>query len=318
MTAEGNAPTAQIAQRWASNKEDLRSVATALRQGDLGLVNSGDEVTLRRVRLAAQAMDLEAVIDEDDSLWLSFLSRGLTAARAVCRVVTMLPRRPVTPEGTGVLISPRLLLTNHHVVPEPQRAVGMGAQLGYEHDDEGRELPCEERPLAPETFFFTVPTSDLDFTVVALGGNPPRSTVCVPLIEQGGKVLKGEALNVVHHPGGERKRVSIRQNRLVSEDEFWLRYTSDTRRGSSGAPVFNDQWEMVALHHGGVPALDEEGHRITRTGEPWNRSMGEDAALYRWNEGARVSRIVRRFREADLPDGQWALLAEALDEGAHA
>lgn len=50
-------------------------------------------------------------------------------------------------------------------------------------------------------------------------------------------MLKGECLNVIHHPGGERKRLSIRENRLVAEDDLWLRYASDTRRGSSGAPA---------------------------------------------------------------------------------
>jgi V8-like Glu-specific endopeptidase len=32
-----------------------------------------------------------------------------------------------------------------------------------------------------------------------------------------------------------------------------VQYTTDTLPGSSGSPVFNDNWEVVALHHAGGP-----------------------------------------------------------------
>jgi V8-like Glu-specific endopeptidase len=318
MTAEDNAPLAEIAQRWAESRTDLPVVAAALRKGDLSTANEPAEVDLRRARLAAHGADLEAVIGEDDSLWLGFLSRGLVAARAVVRVVTLPPRSPAAPEGTGVLVSSRVLLTNHHVVPDAEQAAQMGVQVGYEYDDDGGEPPCTTIRLAPEILFFTAAVSALDFTVIALAGEAPENTGYVPLIEAGGKVLIGEPLNVIHHPGGERKQVSIRNNRLVSQDAKWLRYTSDTRHGSSGAPVFNDQWEMVGLHHGGIPARDAEGRRLTRTSEVWTPDMDEEAAAYRWNEGARVSRIVRRLCTAALPPSQRALLNEVLGKGVRA
>jgi hypothetical protein len=119
---------------------------------------------------------------------------------------------------------------------------------------------------------------------------------------------------VIHHPAGERKRVSLRFNRMVAEDDLWLRYESDTREGSSGAPVFNDQWEMVALHHGGVAATDDEGFELTRDGQRWTPGMSEDAVAYVGNEGARVSRIVRSLRGADVPPEQRRLLTPILGE----
>ncbi|MEV6196312.1 serine protease [Streptomyces sp. NPDC051920] len=315
MATEGNAPLTDIARRWAKSRTDLPTVTAALRKGDVSTANEPAEIDQRRARLAAHGTELEAVIGEDDSLWLGFLSRGLLMARAVVRVVTLPVRSPAVPEGTGVLVSPRVLLTNHHVVPDAEHAAPMGVQVGYEYGDDGGELACTTIRLAPETLFFTAPVSTLDFTVVALAEEAPENTGYVPLIEAGGKVLIAEPLNVIHHPGGERKQVSIRNNRLVSQDEKWLRYTSDTRHGSSGAPVFNDQWEMVALHHGGIPARDAEGRRLTRTSEVWTPDMDEEAVAYQWNEGARVSRIVRRLRTAALPKPQRVLLDEALSKG---
>ena len=51
----------------------------------------------------------------------------------------------------------------------------------------------------------------------------------------------------------------------IPEDKRdFLYYRTDTEPGSSGSPCFNDPWELVALHHSGVPDLDREGH-ILRT-----------------------------------------------------
>ena len=60
-----------------------------------------------------------------------------------------------------------------------------------------------------------------------------------------------------------------------------LHYTADTDGGSSGAPVFNDEWQLVALHHGA--AEDESGTPV--------------------NEGIRVSALVDWLKgEAISPD----------------
>jgi V8-like Glu-specific endopeptidase len=310
---------ADIAQRWDESAEQVAQTAEAVRLGELRLANTADEITERRERLQRQGLVLEGIVDEDDSVWLSFFSRGLAAARSVGRVVGLQPPAPATPVGTGVLIGPGLLLTNNHVIPSVEDAAAMGVQFGYEYDDNGAERRYQTCPFEPDRCFWT--NEELDFSVVAvadLRGRPAgKKYGTVRLIEQTGKALKAEVVNVVHHPGGDRKRLSIRENRIVAEDDLWLRYTSDARRGSSGAPVFNDQWEMVALHHGGVPKRDAEGVALNRAGEPWTREMGEEAKAYAANEGARVSRIVHRLRDAGLDPAAKAMIDEALGSGGN-
>jgi hypothetical protein len=44
---------------------------------------------------------------------------------------------------------------------------------------------------------------------------------------------------------------SLNENRVTNIYRHYLQYTTDTLPGSSGSPVFNDDWEVVALHHGG-------------------------------------------------------------------
>ncbi|QEV17285.1 trypsin-like serine peptidase [Streptomyces alboniger] len=316
---EDNAVSDGTAARWRASAGQIADTATALRERDLALANAPDEIERRQRRLADQGLGLEALVGDDDSVGTNFLSRGTTAARSVSRVVSVASRRdPPVPLATGVLIAPRLLLTNNHVVPGEVDAAEAAAQFGFEVDEAGREGEYVTCALAPEVCWFT--DEELDFTVVAVadshGEAPGEAYGWVPLIEQTGKALKCEVLNVIHHPGGERKRVSIRANRMVAQDEIWLRYTSDTRKGSSGAPVFNDQWEMVALHRRGIKLLDEQGAPVARGGERWTPEMGRDAAVYMGNEGARVSRIVKRLRAAPLTPPMRTLIDAAIEAGA--
>jgi V8-like Glu-specific endopeptidase len=305
-----------IRERWEASEEQRADARAAVDRRDLSLANSPADLQEREDRLRRRHLRLEGIVEQDDSVWLSFFDCGLRAARSVGRVVEAPRRQPVVPIGTGSLVTDRLLLTNHHVVRTADEAAGMAVEFAYEYDEDGEPRKEDRWPLAPGDFFVTDP--ELDYTLVAVtlrDGRPPGETHgCIPLIEQTGKAVIGEVLNVIHHPVGERKRVSLRFNRMVAEDDLWLRYESDTRAGSSGAPVFNDQWEMVALHHGGVSATDDEGFELTRDGRRWTPDMGEDAVAYVGNEGARVSRILRSLRGADVPPEQRHLLVPILGE----
>jgi len=129
----------------------------------------------------------------------------------------------------------------------------------------------------------------------------------------------GEWVNIVQHPGGEPQKVALRENEVVDVFDDWMHYTTDTGPGSSGSPVLNDQWEVAALHHSGVPRVDDEGCPLLRTGEPWDGST-ETEDLIDWvaNEGVRVSRIVawlEGVREDLDPDGR-DLVDEMLEAPA--
>ena len=64
---------------------------------------------------------------------------------------------------------------------------------------------------------------------------------------------RGAALNIIQHPAGEVKQIAIRRNDFVGPldgDSNRFTYLTDTLPGSSGSPVFNDDWEVVGLHRG--------------------------------------------------------------------
>jgi endonuclease I len=125
-----------------------------------------------------------------------------------------------------------------------------------------------------------------------------RSRSWNPLIEQTGKVLVGERVNVIQHPGGQPQQLALRENQIVDLLEEFIHYVSDTRQGSSGSPVLNDQWELVGLHHAGVPERDDQKRILLRSGDPWDGGSDTvDQVSWIANEGVRVSRIMANIRE---------------------
>jgi V8-like Glu-specific endopeptidase len=292
--------------------------ARALRKGRPDEAATDEQSKLRQAYLRrnwpalAEEIDLEGRIGADDTLWSSFLSRGAVCSRAVARVVWKERPAETRWEGTAFLISDCVAVTNNHVMDSPEAAAELGLEFDYEFDERGRERGARLYDLAPERLFLTfrrVP--ELDYTLVAVApaknGDPPgKRRGYLPLVEQTGKAKNGDALNLIHHPGGARKRISIRESRLLGTDEFTLQYSGDTLGGSSGSPIFNDQWEVVGLHFGGRPKRDANNHKLAVDGSVWDPSMGDDKVAYDFNVGTRISRLIAdaRRRGPDLTAGR--------------
>jgi V8-like Glu-specific endopeptidase len=56
---------------------------------------------------------------------------------------------------------------------------------------------------------------------------------------------------IIQHPQGGPKQIALTANQVVNVYEHRLQYTTDTLPGSSGSPVFNDDWQVIAIHHAG-------------------------------------------------------------------
>ena len=79
----------------------------------------------------------------------------------------------------------------------------------------------------------------------------------------------GEQVCVIQHPGGRHKQISWSdKNRIDSAHTQDLQsskilYDADTEEGSSGSPVFNMAWDLIAIHHKYRKDVDKnEGVRI--------------------------------------------------------
>lgn len=226
-----------------------------------------------------------------------FLDLAVTASRSVARIIFS----DGSPEGTGFLVAPGVLLTNSHVIPSPEAASDMLAEFTYELDGAGRPAVVSRFRLNPE-IFVSDPEDDLDFTLIGVGGaisgsDDLASFGYLPLIDSDDKHIKAAFVNVVQHPSGGLKQLVLRENRILHRGATVLIYGADTLKGSSGSPVFNDEWEVVALHHWGSP------YRAHKDDDPDVPESG--------NEGVRISSIVRHLK-SELPSLRGAQRDAAL------
>lgn len=295
---------------------------------------------VHRVRAGA-ALDfdvLEAIIGTNDLVEISYLERGLMAARAVARIIVPVPYGSAMLSGTGFLIGPRLLLTNAHVIGAPGDARLATVEFNYQAGVDGRLLATRRFTLKPQDAFVTSAPDELDYTIVAIAETSDEG---VPISDFGflrldpviGKIDVGQYVSVIQHPDGGTKRISLRENKLVkygdaadaARDNF-LWYSSDTAPGSSGAPVCTDAWQVVCLHHSGVPE-----HRVGDSGvSEWlladgsylpvdqARLLPTDKIKWLANEGVRVSRLLDdvQKRVTATPALKSPLIAALIDDAS--
>ncbi|MFO0820488.1 MAG: endonuclease [Pirellulales bacterium] len=240
---------------------------------------------------------LERILGRDDSQGAAFIFDGACAARAVGRVIVRSASGSVRGFGTGFLVSPNLLLTNNHVLENATAAAPSTIQWDFYVRRDGSEAPTFECKLAPSKLFIT--SVALDFSLVAVEwpeNDSRKNRGWLPMAGASGKAIVGEPVSIIQHPQGGPLKVALRANRILDVLDNFLHYETDTEPGSSGSPVLNDQWQLAALHHSGVP----------------KRVNG--VTTWVANEGVRISQIVTHLKTqaSSLTAAQKQLLDEAL------
>jgi hypothetical protein len=192
-------------------------------------------------RLRAPLGEYEKIMGAQPTLLpISFLSRGLDLARSVARIVGA-----NGDYGSGFLIDGNRLVTNHHVFPSAEFAVNSYVQFGYEIAEGGVRAPVI---FEVESQGFATSQPD-DWTVVRLKGDANREWGAVPLRRT--TVQPDQFVNIIQHPGGGPKQIALYHNVVVYSDASRVQYLTDTMPGSSGSPVFDTEWRVVAIHHSG-------------------------------------------------------------------
>jgi V8-like Glu-specific endopeptidase len=189
---------------------------------------------------------LEKIIGENTLRPISFLQQGLQVARSVAyvRVRTSKSRW----SGTGFLVAQDLLLTNNHVLPDSHLLSDTIFRFNYEDNFYGEAQPTDEYRVKSNGVFHTNQT--LDYTLVQLDGEPGQRWGWIPLLPQA-IIGSGSRVNIIQHPLGQAKQISFQNNFIQYVGGNVVQYITSTLQGSSGSPVFNDAWKVVALHHAG-------------------------------------------------------------------
>lgn len=210
--------------------------------------------------LAYDDLELESFIPQPLSYEADIgkLRRGLQLGDSVCRIV--FTDRATT--GTGLLIAPDLVLTNYHVLSElelqdksmlEEKAKMLLFEFGFVSQE-------TEMSVSPQTFAIwetlpivaCSPPTHLDYALLRVEPKIRSFIKRQPIRLARGLLSPRAGLNVLQHPAGTVMQVSLSASGVVQVDPQQNRvwYVNRTQKGSSGAPCFNEDWELVALHHG--------------------------------------------------------------------
>lgn len=173
--------------------------------------------------------------------------------------------------GTGFLIDASwvnaawgagpVFVTNAHVISDTdEKAIPSAkALVSFEVESASADAPTF---YPVQEVLFTSPPGEvgrsgpvgefLDVTIVRLKNlpttcNPLRPAPALPLITPRTRAY------VVGHPLGGGLQISLHDSALLDYDDLerLLHYRTPSDPGSSGSPVFNEKWEVIALHHAG-------------------------------------------------------------------
>jgi endonuclease G, mitochondrial len=233
----------------------------------------------------------EVVVHHDDMLPFEYMRVGLTVAQAIAKLsVTRFSGGveelgsaggPLVYLGTGWLIAPTLLITNHHVVNARDEGEADATELDltlqagtakaqFDYDGEnalGKTVVMKE---------LVAWCPALDYALMRLEDTGRVALRIGPKLADTNNAKGYQALNIIQHPDGKPKKFAIRNNLLTGATQTELRYFTDTAGGSSGSPVLNDRWEVVGLHRGAT--------RVTGV-----RFNGQDVAYV--NVGSQINAI---------------------------
>ncbi len=276
------------------------------------ILGKDENLEKRKEMIAAKAFEptefaFERSIGENDSLYSNFTELIALTKRKVGRIIIIKDNKKIGC-ATGFMVAKSLLLTNWHVFRDISFATESEVQFFYEYNADGHPVTPVIFKLDTSNFFTADKTLDYSFVAVQpvdVTGKVSLESIGYLYLDKGlgklGEVNK-EKLNIIHHPNGDYKQISIRANTFVGLDETKIFYETDTAQGSSGSPVFNDQWQVVGLHHKSIALMSaDEKHFLDKdTGKPIPVIDGRiDATRVKWlkNEGMRISVILKHLAE---------------------
>lgn len=160
--------------------------------------------------------------------------------------------------GTGFLLSNRFLITNHHVVYD---AVNQPRDfdsicVGYMEQQTSFVLKN------PKVVYSHLSSNkDIDFAVISFDSDTTEKFATAKISKK--KPQIDTPVFIPQHPHGKPMQITINNNKVAKVGEHTISYTAATDEGSSGSPVFDKNWQVIAVHFGyrGVDKLNH-GTRI--------------------------------------------------------
>jgi hypothetical protein len=265
--------------------------------GRVDLASSEVRPTLQKIEKteerASASLQFEKILGKEGVVSLSWYKTGLDRTQSVAKVLNKLEEG----FGTGFLVrggdlvpafgDEVLLLTNAHVMSDNAAVQGQygsldpaDAQIIFENFEAAAQKKYRVAKL-----LFTSPPTELDATLLRLDPPPPPCAT-YPVGKRLPALDGTQKVYVIGHPRGGGLSISLNDNLLLDWDDQKIHYRAPTEGGSSGSPVFNQQWDLIGLHHAGSMNLP--------------KLKGQEGT-YPANEGIWIQRIIKALNPPPTP-----------------
>ena len=205
---------------------------------------------------------LEKVFGDESFKTYKWYMNGVDRCLAVARI----GRDTDKGFGTGFLLQGNALhaslgdelfvITNSHVVsnnPAENALMPNEAVIMFEALNRDEEFTVE-------SLLWTSPHTELNATIIRFSKQDgerlktltnhvkiyPITEYLPPLNSQ-----PVQRIYIIGHPFGGTLQLSFQDNVLLDYEDSKIHYRTPTEGGSSGSPVFNQQWQLIGLHHAG-------------------------------------------------------------------
>ncbi len=215
--------------------------------------------------------DLEKIIGRDELMDINWLQKAIQASRSVCKVKVSTTGYI----GTGFMLRGGYLLTNNHVIETADQAANAKIIFNFQRDMNDQVQPVTAYTL-DASFFVASPPTAFDYVLVKVNDQDGKLAEWGYLeLEKFMDAQTDERVNIIQHPEGKSMKIAL-PDKIISKWKQYLFYLADTKGGSSGSPVFNQDWKVIALHHAGKNEQSSGGGlQINEAGDvrPSNRGI---------------------------------------------
>jgi len=214
-----------------------------------------------------QFLNLLAQTDKDDLddheilICDRLIANGRNNLKALkaCSTVGMIEAAAGQGIGGGVYLGNHILLTCRHLfncltLQQARVRFGYREQWHLSIDANLSELDLDT--LSGDM--------SLDYALIKINGelNIQPVKISNQVLNSGSECV----IRMIHHPGGGPMVIS-EQGRIITVGDEYITHNIGTDQGSSGAPIFNSEWELVAIHRGD-PGIERPIQDGTKEGVP--------------------------------------------------